>query len=62
MTDSNNNVDQLHDAGAINKADLTDEHKKALNTLSQEEVEQLKAINKKMKKGSGDDVTVGISL
>jgi len=60
MTTNNDNVDQLHDAGALNKEELTDEHKKALNTLSQEEIEQLKSIHKSANKD--DDNPVGIFL
>lgn len=60
MTDSKNNVEQLHEAGALNKKELSEEHVKAINSLSQEEVEQLKSINKNV--GNESDSSVGIFI
>jgi len=54
------NVEQLHDCGALKKEELNDDHKKALNSLSQEEIEQLKSIHKSANKD--DDNPVGIFL
>ena len=55
MTDSINNVEQLHEAGALNKKELSEEHIKAINSLSQEEVEQLKSIHKNVNKDKDSD-------
>jgi len=62
MTNKKNNVDQLHDSGALNKEELSDDHKRALNSLSQEEVEQLKSIHKSVNKDNDDDSAVGVFL
>lgn len=58
MTDSISNTDYLHEAGVVNKADLSDEHKQAIDSLSKEEVEQLKSIHNNANKGK--DQPVGI--
>ncbi|MFT5758404.1 MAG: hypothetical protein ACI9LM_003145 [Alteromonadaceae bacterium] len=60
MTDNKKNTDHLHDAGVINKADLSEEHSKAVNSLSKEEIEHLKSIDKNMKKTSGSGVGVNL--
>jgi len=59
MTNKKSNTDQLHDAGIINKEELDDDHKKAVDSLSQEEVEHLKSIDKNMKKVNS---SVGVFL
>jgi hypothetical protein len=58
MSDNKNNIDLLHEAGVVNKADLSDEHIDAINSLSKEEIEQLKSIHKNANKGK--DRPVGI--
>ncbi|NQZ82979.1 MAG: hypothetical protein HRT52_18370 [Colwellia sp.] len=58
MTDKQSNTDQLHQEGALNKDDLHEDHIKAIDQLSQEEVEHLKAINKKVQKDSGQPVGI----
>ena len=60
MTDKKSNTEQLHDAGIINKADLDADHIKALDGLSQEEVDNLKSIDSSMKKSSGPNVGVAL--
>jgi len=52
MTESKSNCDHLHEAGVINKDDLDADHIKAVDSLSKEEIEQLKAIDENMKKNS----------
>jgi hypothetical protein len=58
MSDIKSNTDYLHECGAINKADLSDEHTQAIESLSKEEIEQLKSIHKNANKGK--DRPVGI--
>ncbi|MDO6428269.1 hypothetical protein Q4489_14710 [Thalassotalea sp. 1_MG-2023] len=53
------NTEHLHEEGVINKEELTKEHVKAIDGLSKDEVEQLKSINKSVKKVSPG---VGIML
>jgi len=50
MTDNKSNTDHLHEAGVINKADLDKDHLEAIESLSKEEIENLKSIDEKMKK------------
>ncbi|MCJ8319312.1 MAG: hypothetical protein MJK12_06745 [Colwellia sp.] len=42
MNNFKSNVEQLHEAGAINKHELSEENIKAIDGLSQEEVGHLK--------------------
>ncbi len=60
MTDNKSNTDQLHEAGALNKDDLTEDHIEAIDQLSQEEVEHLKSISKKVNKDGGKPVGIGL--
>jgi hypothetical protein len=53
-----NNIDHLHEEGVLNKADMSEEHVKAINSLSKEEIEQVKAIHKSANKDN--DQPVGI--
>ncbi|MCJ8272781.1 MAG: hypothetical protein MJK04_25715 [Psychrosphaera sp.] len=45
MTTSISNVEQLHEAGAINKEQLSKEDIQAINNLSQKEIGHLKTNN-----------------
>lgn len=58
MSNNKSNIDQLHEAGALNKDKLHEDHIKAIDQLSQEEVEHLKVINKKIQKDSGQPVGI----
>lgn len=58
MSENTSNVDHLHEAGVLNKEELSEAHAKAINNLSAEEVEQLKAIHKSGNKGNDDPVGV----
>ena len=58
MSANKSNTEDLHECGAINKDDLSDEHTQAIESLSKEEVEQLKSIHKNANKGK--DRPVGI--
>jgi hypothetical protein len=58
MADNKSNTDLLHEAGVVNKADLSDEHIEAIDSLSKEEIEQLKSIHKNA--NIGKDRPVGI--
>lgn len=60
MTDKQSNSDHLHEEGVINKEDLHDDHIKAIDQLSSEEIEHLKSISKKVQTSSGKPV--GIAL
>jgi len=60
MNDNQTNTEHLHEAGIINKNGLDVGHKKALDSLSIEEIEHLKSIDKNMKNTSGSGV--GITL
>jgi len=60
MNDNQTNTDHLHEAGIIDKDALDEGHKKALDSLSVEEIEHLKSIDKNMKSTSGSGV--GITL
>ena len=60
MTDNKTNTDHLHDAGIINKPELSDEHIKAIDSLSKEEVEQLKSIHKSANKDNDNPVGIVI--
>jgi len=42
------NTDKLHEASVIDKEKLNDDHKKSIETLSSEEVEQIINISKKL--------------
>ena len=42
------NTDKLHEAKVINKEELNDDHKKSIESLSSEEVEQIISISKKL--------------
>ena len=58
MSDNKSNTDLLHDAGVVNKADLSEEHTQAIDSLSKEEIEQLKSIHNNANKDK--DKPVGI--
>ncbi|MBA6348223.1 MULTISPECIES: hypothetical protein [unclassified Colwellia] len=58
MSNNKSNADHLHDAGVVNKAELSDEHLKAIDSLSKEEVAQLESIHKSANKGN--DKPVGV--
>lgn len=58
MSDEKNNIDQLHECGALDKSRLHEDHIDAINQLSQEEVEHLKSINKKVQSESGQPVGI----
>lgn len=58
MTDNKSNTDHLHDEGLVNKTDLSDDHVKAIDSLSQAEVEQLKSIHKSANKDSDNPVGI----
>jgi hypothetical protein len=58
MSDNKSHTDHLHEAGVVNKADLSDEHIQAINSLSKEEIEQLKSIHKNANKGRDQPVGV----
>lgn len=60
MSDTKTNVEQLHDAGVLDKETLHEDHVNAINQLSQEEIGHLKSINQKIKNDSGQ--SVGIAL
>ncbi len=60
MTDNQSNTEHLHEAGIVNKADLSDEHVKAIDSLSKEEIEQLKSIHENANKDN--DEPVGICI
>lgn len=60
MSDKKSNTDELHEAGALNKEDLHEDHIKAIDQLSKEEVEHLKSISKKVKNKSGQPVGIGL--
>ena len=60
MSNNKSNTEHLHDEGVINKADLHEDHIKAIDQLSSEEVEHLKSISKKVESSSGKPV--GIAL
>ena len=59
MTSSKRNIEQLHEAGAINKHELSEGNLKAINGMSQQEIGHLKASNKSAKKVSA---TAGVGL
>ncbi|MBA6232543.1 MULTISPECIES: hypothetical protein [unclassified Colwellia] len=42
------NTDKLHEANVIDKEKLNDDHKKSIESLSNEEVEQVISISKKL--------------
>lgn len=42
------NTDKLHEAKVVNKEELTEDHKKSIESLSKEEVEQVITISKKL--------------
>ncbi|GLX80043.1 hypothetical protein tinsulaeT_33830 [Thalassotalea insulae] len=54
------NTEHLHQEGVLNKDDLSAEHTEAIDSLSKEEVEQLKSMNKNANKGK--DKPVGIAI
>jgi hypothetical protein len=58
MSNNESNTDHLHEAGVVNKADLSDEHIQAIDSLSKEEIEQLKSIHKNANKGKDHPVGV----
>ncbi|WP_077341552.1 aroma-sacti cluster domain-containing protein [Pseudocolwellia agarivorans] len=58
MSDTKTNVEQLHEAGALDKDRLHEDHVNAINQLSQEEVDHLKSINKKIQNQSGQSVGI----
>ncbi|NQZ88853.1 MAG: hypothetical protein HRT54_14865 [Colwellia sp.] len=58
MSDNKSNTEDLHECGAINKDDLSAEHTQAIESLSKEEIEQLKTIHKNANKDQ--DQPVGI--
>lgn len=58
MTNKKSNTDHLHEEGVLNKDDLHDDHIKAIDMLPEEEVEHLKRINERVKKGSGQPVGI----
>lgn len=58
MSNTKTNVEQLHDAGALDKDRLHEDHVNAINQLSQEEVDHLKSINKKIQNQSGQSVGI----
>lgn len=58
MTDNKSNTEHLHEEGLVNKTDLSEEHVKAIDSLSKEEVAQLKSIHKNANKNC--DKPVGI--
>jgi len=58
MSDNKSNVDKLHEAGALDKERLHEDHIEAINQLSQEEIEHLKSINEKVQKNSGQSVGI----
>lgn len=58
MTDTTN-TDQLHSANVVNKVNLSEVEKTAIETLSQEEISHLISIDSKLKES---DVTVGLIL
>lgn len=60
MTNSSSNTDLLHAEGVVNKADLSEEHIKAIDSLSAEEIEQIKSIHKSANKDS--DKPVGVFI
>lgn len=59
MTIAKSNSEQLHEAGIINKKDLSQESIQTIDSLSQEEVGHLKVSNLSKKKVSN---TAGIVL
>lgn len=58
MTDNQSNTEHLHEAGIVNKADLSDEHVKAINSLSKEEIEQLKTLHDSANKDNDNPVGI----
>lgn len=52
MNNMQSNSDQLHQAGVINKEELSQENINAIDSLSQEEVGHLKISNSSVKKVS----------
>lgn len=59
MSNNKSNTEHLHEAGVINKADLDKENIEAIDSLSKEEIEHLKSIDKNMKKSNN---SVGVFL
>ena len=59
MNEIKSNIDLLHEAGAINKSELSATNIAAINSLTKEEVEQIKSSNQ-----SSVDVqrTAGVSF
>ena len=60
MTDKKTNTEHLHEEGVINKDELDADQAKSIDSLSQEEIEHLKSISKKIK--SDKAKPVGIML
>ena len=58
MTDKKSNTDQLHEAGVLKKEDLHEDHVKAIEQLSQKEVEHLKTMNEKVQKDGAKPVGI----
>ena len=52
------NVEQLHDAGIVDKEKLSEEEQNALNALSPEEIESLKSIHRKLKAAGIENPTL----
>jgi len=52
------NTDHLHDEGMLNKDEMSAEQKKAVDSLSQEEVGHLKSMHKNANKNSGQPVGI----
>lgn len=60
MSDKQSNSEYLHAEGVINRDELHEDHIKAIDQLSQEEVEHLKSIGKKIDQGDGKPVGIGL--
>ncbi len=54
------NTEHLHQEGVLNKDELSAEHAEAIDSLSKEEVEQLKSMHQNANKGK--DKPVGIMV
>jgi len=52
------NTDHLHDEGMLNKDEMSAEQKKAVDSLSQEEVGHLKSMHQNANKNSGQPVGI----
>ncbi|GAA6205837.1 hypothetical protein [Thalassotalea sp. SU-HH00458] len=58
MSNNKSNTEHLHEEGVVNKAELSDEHVNAIDSLSAEEIEQIKSIHKNVNKDNDNPVGI----